>query len=178
MSRERRAGAPHRSGNSAASQAALWPRARPAASAMERRLGSRLQNVAAGYGAPRLPGRLSRRTRGVAQTVDSYTATTAKLELCRHAPWSRARTPCIAARYSSSQASFRYFSASSGFCASSLRLNLSRCRSSSTPRRSGPASITTTLDRYGHLLPGSLAEATTLLDAYLDSSGARTGARE
>ncbi len=32
----------------------------------------------------------------------------------------------------------------------------------------GHASITITLDRYGHLLPGSIAEATTLLDAYLD----------
>ncbi len=31
----------------------------------------------------------------------------------------------------------------------------------------GHASITITLDRYGHLLPGSLAEATALLDAYL-----------
>jgi len=31
----------------------------------------------------------------------------------------------------------------------------------------GHASITTTLDRYGHLLPGSEAEAAGLLDAYL-----------
>lgn len=31
----------------------------------------------------------------------------------------------------------------------------------------GHASITITLDRYGHLLPGSIAEATALLDAYL-----------
>ena len=34
-------------------------------------------------------------------------------------------------------------------------------------------SITTTLDRYGHLLPGSLAEAATLLNAYIDRTGAR-----
>ena len=40
----------------------------------------------------------------------------------------------------------------------------------------GHASITITLDRYGHLLPGSLAEATTLLDAYLARTGARAGA--
>ena len=31
----------------------------------------------------------------------------------------------------------------------------------------GHASITTTLDRYGHLLPGGLGEAAALLDAYL-----------
>ncbi len=31
----------------------------------------------------------------------------------------------------------------------------------------GHASIAITLDRYGHLLPGSIAEATALLDAYL-----------
>lgn len=42
----------------------------------------------------------------------------------------------------------------------------------------GHASITTTLDRYGHLLPGSLSEAATLLDAYLDRTGERTGERE
>jgi integrase len=43
----------------------------------------------------------------------------------------------------------------------------------------GHASITITLDRYGHLLPGSIAEAATLLDAYLDrvGSGERTGER-
>lgn len=40
----------------------------------------------------------------------------------------------------------------------------------------GHASITTTIDRYGHLLPGSLSEAATLLDAYLDVNGAWTGA--
>ena len=40
----------------------------------------------------------------------------------------------------------------------------------------GHASITTTLDRYGHLLPGSIAEATSLLDLYLDRAGATTGA--
>ena len=39
----------------------------------------------------------------------------------------------------------------------------------------GHASITTTLDRYGHLFPGSEAEAASLLDAYLAraDSGAR-----
>ena len=42
----------------------------------------------------------------------------------------------------------------------------------------GHASITITLDLYGHLLPGSIAEAATLLDAYLDRTGAPTGARE
>ena len=31
----------------------------------------------------------------------------------------------------------------------------------------GQASITTTLDRYGHLFPGSEAEAAGLVDAYL-----------
>jgi Phage integrase family len=41
----------------------------------------------------------------------------------------------------------------------------------------GHASISTTLDRYGHLLPGSHAEAAALLDAYLDGAGAQTGAR-
>ena len=40
----------------------------------------------------------------------------------------------------------------------------------------GHASITITLDRYGHLLPGSLAEATTLLDSFHARTGARTGA--
>ena len=32
----------------------------------------------------------------------------------------------------------------------------------------GHASITITLDRYGHLLPGNEREAADLLDAYLD----------
>ena len=31
----------------------------------------------------------------------------------------------------------------------------------------GHSSITTTFDRYGHLLPGAIDEATVLLDAYL-----------
>lgn len=39
----------------------------------------------------------------------------------------------------------------------------------------GHASITTTLDRYGHLLPGSYSEATTLLDAYLGEPPAVVG---
>lgn len=51
----------------------------------------------------------------------------------------------------------------------------------------GHASITTTLDRYGHLFPGSETEAATLLDAYLaradsasrvDQLGARSTARD
>lgn len=41
----------------------------------------------------------------------------------------------------------------------------------------GHSSITITLDRYGHLLPGSCAEATDLLDAFLARTGAPTGAR-
>lgn len=41
----------------------------------------------------------------------------------------------------------------------------------------GHASITITLDRYGHLLPGSITEATSLLDAFLARTGAPTGAR-
>ena len=41
----------------------------------------------------------------------------------------------------------------------------------------GHASITITLDRYGHLLPGSIAEAAALLDTYLARTGAPTGAR-
>jgi site-specific recombinase XerD len=41
----------------------------------------------------------------------------------------------------------------------------------------GHASITITLDRYGHLLPGSLAQAATLLDMYLEETGAQTGAQ-
>ncbi len=32
----------------------------------------------------------------------------------------------------------------------------------------GHASVTTTLDRYGHLMPGNEAEAADLLDAYLE----------
>jgi integrase len=40
----------------------------------------------------------------------------------------------------------------------------------------GHSSITITLDRYGHLLPGSLSEAATLLDAFLARTGAPTGA--
>lgn len=42
----------------------------------------------------------------------------------------------------------------------------------------GHASITITLDRYGHLLPGSIAEAATLLDTFLDRTGGRTGGRD
>jgi integrase len=41
----------------------------------------------------------------------------------------------------------------------------------------GHSSITVTLDRYGHLMPGNEDEAATLVDAYLArSSGATTGA--
>jgi integrase len=42
----------------------------------------------------------------------------------------------------------------------------------------GHASITITLDRYGHLLPGSLAEAATLLDAFLGRNGELSGERD
>ena len=41
----------------------------------------------------------------------------------------------------------------------------------------GHSSITTTLDGYGHLLPGSYVEASHRLDTYLGRSGARSGAR-
>jgi hypothetical protein len=41
----------------------------------------------------------------------------------------------------------------------------------------GHASITITLDRYGHLLPGSLAESASLLDAYLAPTYPQTYAR-
>ena len=36
----------------------------------------------------------------------------------------------------------------------------------------GHASITITLDRYGHLFPGNEDEASALIDAYLDRFGA------
>ena len=36
----------------------------------------------------------------------------------------------------------------------------------------GHSSITVTLDRYGHLMPGSEEEAAGLLDAYLDRARA------
>ena len=39
----------------------------------------------------------------------------------------------------------------------------------------GHASITITLDRYGDLMPGSIAEAGSLLDAYLGRSAAVPG---
>lgn len=35
----------------------------------------------------------------------------------------------------------------------------------------GHATITITLDRYGHLMPGSEVEARAMLDAYLNGSG-------
>ena len=37
----------------------------------------------------------------------------------------------------------------------------------------GHANISITLDRYGHLMPGSEAEAAGLLDAYLNAQGER-----
>ena len=40
----------------------------------------------------------------------------------------------------------------------------------------GHSSVAITLDRYGHLMPGSEAEAAELLDAYLDV--AREGSRQ
>jgi integrase len=42
----------------------------------------------------------------------------------------------------------------------------------------GHSSISTTLDYYGHLLPGSINEATGLLDGFLGRNGAFTGARD
>jgi len=41
----------------------------------------------------------------------------------------------------------------------------------------GHSSITVTLDRYGHLLPGSEAHAADLLDAYLADPGLTSQAR-
>jgi integrase len=42
----------------------------------------------------------------------------------------------------------------------------------------GHNSITITLDRYGHLMPGNENEAAKLLDTYLDhATGAKTGAQ-
>jgi integrase len=41
----------------------------------------------------------------------------------------------------------------------------------------GHASITTTLDRYGHLMPGNEDQAAGLLDAYLGANGAHSGAQ-
>ena len=41
----------------------------------------------------------------------------------------------------------------------------------------GHSSITITLDLYGHLLPGAIAEAADLLDRYLDTTGTATGTR-
>ncbi len=37
----------------------------------------------------------------------------------------------------------------------------------------GHSSITTTYDRYGHLMPGNEDEAAALLDAYLERSNTR-----
>lgn len=37
----------------------------------------------------------------------------------------------------------------------------------------GHANLSITLDRYGHLMPGSEAEAAQLLDAYLDAKRRR-----
>ena len=42
----------------------------------------------------------------------------------------------------------------------------------------GHSSITITLDRYGHLMPGNENEAVALVDAYIENAtGARTGAQ-
>jgi len=46
-------------------------------------------------------------------------------------------------------------------------------RTISTDSGGGLASITVTLDRYGHLFPGSEEEAAALLDAYLVQSRER-----
>jgi integrase len=40
-------------------------------------------------------------------------------------------------------------------------------------RAMGHASITITLDRYGHVVPGNEAEAAALLDAYLERADTR-----
>jgi hypothetical protein len=40
----------------------------------------------------------------------------------------------------------------------------------------GHSSITITLDRYGHLMPGNEDEAAKLLDAYLERANARAQA--
>jgi len=37
----------------------------------------------------------------------------------------------------------------------------------------GHSSVTITLDRYGHLMPGSEEEAAGMLDAYLDHANTR-----
>jgi hypothetical protein len=42
----------------------------------------------------------------------------------------------------------------------------------------GHSSITITLDRYGHLMPGSEDEAAGLLDAYLERSAGQKWASE
>jgi integrase len=39
----------------------------------------------------------------------------------------------------------------------------------------GHASITVTIDRYGHLFPGNESEAAELLDAYLERAARRDG---
>jgi hypothetical protein len=42
----------------------------------------------------------------------------------------------------------------------------------------GHASVTLTLDRYGHMFPGNEGEAAGLLDAFLErAAGAQTGAQ-
>lgn len=41
----------------------------------------------------------------------------------------------------------------------------------------GHSSITVTLDRYGHLMPGNESDAAALLDTYLATTGAQTGAQ-
>jgi integrase len=41
----------------------------------------------------------------------------------------------------------------------------------------GHANISTTLDKYGHLMPGAEDEAAALLDAYLDAASASASAR-
>jgi integrase len=42
----------------------------------------------------------------------------------------------------------------------------------------GHSSITITLDRYGHLMPGNEPEAAARLDALLEATGAETGASD
>jgi integrase len=46
------------------------------------------------------------------------------------------------------------------------------------PTYLGHSSITITIDRYGHLLPGNLSEAVALFDAYLERDERATVARQ
>jgi hypothetical protein len=59
-----------------------------------------------------------------------------------------------------------------------LRPGRARCSARPAGRpTTAPPWRALTLDRYGHLLPGSLPEAATLIDAYLARTGEQTGER-